>query len=220
MKKKIGFAILIIFVIIMSSVYADSPTLKYSYEKEVNGNSIFIMLGEHIENSNNESIANRYSESGLYNYDDISNPVWTIDFYAEENSIYISDDRQYLVRRGPMPEIGSLEQLAVSFYKNGELLKSYNISSFVRQEKRLPTTTSHFGWVKKYSIKNNKLYIITTNWKFFTIDITTGEMKGVIDTYPVPTSYFSIILILLATIVLLYILVRLFGNAIRKKEKQ
>ncbi len=44
-------------------------------------------------------------------------------------------------------------------------------------------------------------------------------MKGVIATYPVPISYFSIIIVLLATIVLLYIVVRLLGNVIRGMKK-
>jgi len=62
--------------------------------------------------------------------------------------VYLSDDGTYLVQMGPW-SVGSepeKEDLAVAFFKNGKMLKSYSTADLVKDPSKVAPTTSHYFW--------------------------------------------------------------------------
>ena len=80
-----------------TSLLADSPAPPEPYLLEsADGSLRFVMLPwyEYSLEVDNQI----YKQSGLYNADDATTPLWTIDWYSF--SVYLSDDGRYLVRPG------------------------------------------------------------------------------------------------------------------------
>jgi len=62
--------------------------------------------------------------------------------------IYLSDDGTYLVQMGPWSSGSEPENddLAVAFFKNGKMLKSYSTVDLVKDPTKVVPTTGHYFW--------------------------------------------------------------------------
>ena len=79
--------------------------------------------------------------------------IWkTIGWYSFRT--HLSDDGKYLVRMGNWPRGSELsgEDLAVAFYKEGQLIKSYSTKDLVKDRSAIEITVSHYSWLSE--IKN------------------------------------------------------------------
>ncbi len=152
-----------------------------SYQDIVgNDQYVFVMLVENSESLISSS-GEQYPSSGLYRNDGSNNPLWTVDWFAF--TVYVSSDGQHIARMGPWPSLKGkrepdVQELAVAFYENGELLKRYIISDLISKPKSLPSSVSHFEWKKDVSFDDTleRLTIITTEENKYVFDIKSGEM--------------------------------------------
>ena len=83
-----------------------------------------------------------YPASGLYRNDGSVEPLWTVEWFAD--GAILSADGVHLVRLGPWAS--SYDDLAVAFYRSGELLKAYSIADLVADPRSLFHSVSHFFW--------------------------------------------------------------------------
>ncbi|MDJ0904384.1 MAG: hypothetical protein QNI96_00080 [Woeseiaceae bacterium] len=169
-----------------STALADSPAPPYTYKIESeDGRYVFVMLtGLSAEEelwrlsegfgAEISAIKSQYPQSGLYSADDPSNPLWTVDWYA--HSVLPFSDGIHLVREGPWAVSGRSE--GVSFFANGELLKSYAVSDLVLAPWAMPHSISHFTWRKETSIDDESLSydVLTIHRESIRFDARTGEI--------------------------------------------
>ena len=74
--------------------------------------------------------------------------VWSVSgWYAF--STFLSDDGQFLVRMGNWPRgrEPSDEDLAVAFYKSGELLAQYSTKALIQHPDLVPRSVSHYDYI-------------------------------------------------------------------------
>jgi len=142
----------------------------------------------------------KYPKSGLYRNDGSAEPLWTIDWYSR-GGVHLFPDGKYLIRIGNWP-LGSpcneknysyeetlirlhnkqpigpirndkaLSQLAVAFYESGMLLKEYSIGDLTKEPSKLPTSISHFQWIKNkvYDDAKGQISIITYDGQMIVFD--------------------------------------------------
>jgi len=102
------------------------------------------------------------------------------------NRVFLTDDCRYLVRmgtwaRGKEP---SPEDLAVAFYKNGELLNSYSTLDLIKNKDNVHVTTGHYFWQSKdreYPRLENwsdTFYVKTIEEQLIEFNYKTGELKN------------------------------------------
>lgn len=129
------------------------------------------------------SIRQSYSKSGLY---DVNNPgrmLWSFDDsynrWHDDSSalLYATEDGKYLVKRS-----GILRADGLSFYKEGELLKNYNVDFF---EAKWPADSmSCFNnWFVKSEFERldeaaGRFYLTAPNQKTYIFDIYSGDFLG------------------------------------------
>jgi hypothetical protein len=80
--------------------------------------------------------------------------------------------------RGNTP---SDRELAVAFYKHGELLKSYSTKDLVCNPMSVETTVSHYRWILWASLEptwEKTFGIITTDSIQYIFDVATGEIAS------------------------------------------
>ena len=173
-------------MVLSSAVIADTPAPPSTYTIESDdGQYVFVMLSpldEELEfqtwnQSHRTEIAtvrDLYSQSGLYLADDSSAPLWTVDWYA--HSVILFSDGVHLVREGPWAMSGRSE--GVSFFADGELLKSYTVSDLVFARWLMPRTASHFMWRKETRVDDEALsyHITTLHLERIAFDARTGEI--------------------------------------------
>lgn len=114
--------------------------------------------------------------------DGTSRKLWSIDGYSFE--AYLSKDGQYFIRLGPWASgrKPSHKDVAVEFFKNGQLLRSYSTKDLVKDVSKVVPTAGHYFWRKKD--KNYPLdsalhfYIKTVDDLSYVFDITTGEITS------------------------------------------
>lgn len=96
-------------------------------------------------------------------------------------SVLISAGGQYIARLGPWPTMVSPanKTLALAFYKNGSLTKTYMISDLVLKPKELPHTVSHYNWGGDLKWAGNRwndtVQVTTKENETLKFDIKTGE---------------------------------------------
>ena len=180
-----------------SPALADSPARPFSYKRVVPGGKyVFVMIApktpeEDARPFNEETAAGireirrLYTRSGLYRADDATEPLWTVDWYADE--VEAASDAVHLVRHGPWPMFtrdGSArsgpdgDQEALSFFASGRLLRTYQIRELVDAPGRLPRSVSHFTWREDGRLDDSRSeYTLTTlDGNQFVFDIRTGEI--------------------------------------------
>lgn len=121
-----------------------------------------------------------YSRSGMYRNDGATEPLWTVDWYA--HGVEIVPDGVHLVRRSRTTTYRrdsrqpDLEQEAISFFANGQLLRTYHIGELVTNPNRLPRSDWGIGWSSEGSLDENRMeYTLTTmDGNRFTFDLRTG----------------------------------------------
>jgi hypothetical protein len=119
-------------------------------------------------------IRETFKKSGLYRNDGSTDPLWTVDWYADH--LVVASDGVHLVRHGPWPT--SKDDEAIAFFANGELLRSYQIRELVDIPILLPHSVSHFEWLKSDAFDETKLeYALTTyDGSRIVFDVRTGEI--------------------------------------------
>ncbi len=119
-------------------------------------------------------IRQQYRESGLYKLDGSGTPLWTVDWWA--GRVHVSSDGIHLVRLGPWPS--SLDEEALSFFANGKLMQTYEISQLISIELLLPHSVSHFQWFEEGHLNDvNLTYEVTTKDKnSFFFDLRSGKI--------------------------------------------
>ncbi len=173
------FLILLFFITLLgketSTVKADRVAPDRDYSVSVGDNFVFVIFAIGDSSWNKDPVLrDKYPASGLYRIDDPENPIWTVDWYSPR--VELSDDGRYLLRFGRWP--GSYAQLAVAFYRGGQLLEEYMISELVAEPERLPHSVSHFSWVYASEIGGDfeTLTIATYNKELYVFDMHTGKV--------------------------------------------
>jgi hypothetical protein len=112
--------------------------------------------------------------------DGSSRELWRIDGYAFE--AYLSKDGQHFIKIGPWPSgrAPSKEDVAVEFFKNGQLLKSYSTKDLIKDSSKVRPTSGHYFWRAKdgdYSfLSSNSFHTKTVDGISYVFDVTTGEI--------------------------------------------
>jgi hypothetical protein len=139
---KVMFSTIVAVIVFCSLIKADQESGIIPYMIDTNDKEfVFVMLGE--ENSQSD-ISGKYKKSGLYRKDNIAIPIWTVDWTAYCFPI----DEEYLVRKGKWAKKGNYDEEAVSFFKDGKLLKTYSVRDLVYFPWFLPHSSSHYEWMK------------------------------------------------------------------------
>ncbi len=168
----------------MANADSVSPPRTYTVESP-DGRFVFVMhapMPVEMEyrfwvdevNAEIRQIRERYPESGLYAADEPTTPLWTVDWYAY--SVIVFSDGVHLVREGPWPM--SRRDEGVSFFANGELLKTYSVSDLVLVPWLMPPTMSHFFWRANTGFDDEALTyrLLTLHLESHRFDVRTGEL--------------------------------------------
>lgn len=158
------------------SAYADSPIPPHTWERAV-GSYRFVMLDPY-DRTPQAAEGMRYPAAGLYRADGPPEPLWTVDWYAHEGEVFLSADGEYLARMGPWPQIDNFDELAVAFYRNGALTKSYRVRDLVEKPDSLPRSVSHYGWHGDvaYDPTQMRLTVATVTGLTYLFDVRTGSV--------------------------------------------
>lgn len=133
----------------------------------------------------NEEKLKDYLPSGLYrNVDNelSGNPLWMVDFYARK--VFLSNDGQALVVPGG--RASSPDDVGVSFYRQGEKIKSYKVLELYDSAWLYSRSLHGFSWTAdtRYLPDEEKYYIQTSSGKEYYFDIYSGRIirtyKGVL----------------------------------------
>jgi hypothetical protein len=97
--------------------------------------------------------------------------------------VFISSDGRYLVQLGPW-SVGDRPEpadLAVAFFKDGKLLKSYSTDQMLQDPLKIEKSVSHYVWRNHYcpcSLGSGDIFSLHTidGWTI-EFDATTGEIK-------------------------------------------
>jgi hypothetical protein len=165
---------------------ADSPAPPRSY-KEVapGGKYVFVMIAprtleDDVRGWNEETTAGTreirrvYARSGMYRNEGSAEPLWTVDWYA--HWVEVASDGVHLVRHGPWAS--STDQEAISFFANGELLRTYRIRELVDNPLMLERSVSHFFWEQDGRLDDARLeYALSTkDGNRLVFDLCTGQI--------------------------------------------
>jgi hypothetical protein len=102
------------------------------------------------------------------------------DWYSHD--VFLANDGDFLVRLGPWNS-GSQprkEDLAVAFYKEGRLLKSYSTAELMEDPKRVSRSVSHYEWRSSDApyLGMGEFWITTIEGRLFVFDLATGKIKS------------------------------------------
>ena len=77
------------------------------------------------------------------------------------------------------PWASDIEDLAVSFYRDGQELKAHRIRDLVRDESKLEHTVSHFFWRSslRYDDKKGLLFLKTKDSRSYRFSVKTGDIE-------------------------------------------
>lgn len=156
---------------------ADRPAPPRDYTKTTeNGEYIFVMLRpEDQQEKEYSDLRKKYKVSGLYRNDGSDEPLWTVDWYAF--GVLPNSDGRHLIRWGPWAS--STEQLALSFYEDGDEIKRYSIWELVCDETKLKHSVSHFQWLSEFVHDEDEgaLIIVTHDDRMYRFQLETGEVQ-------------------------------------------
>jgi hypothetical protein len=106
--------------------------------------------------------------------------LWRVEGYSFE--AYLSNDGQHFIRIGPWASgrEPSDEDVAVEFFSNGELLKSYSTNDLIKDASSVRPTSGHYFWRAKdgdYTfLSSNNFHLKTVDGISYIFDVTTGEI--------------------------------------------
>jgi len=190
---KIIIKSILAFFLLTPFSYADSPAMPRPYVETSNNGQYLIKM-----------IPAQYQKEGppipfvgiVYKLevDGELTELWRIsDRYSFE--VYLSKDGHYLVSMGPW-NVGhepADDDLAVSFYGNGTLLKSYSTSDLVKDKNAVARSVSHYMWLSRDKVDcnyqsdssldaqlridwTNTFHLKTIDGVRYEFDVTTGEI--------------------------------------------
>jgi hypothetical protein len=190
----------VVLLLLASSLAADEKPIAYpvpSVFPSPNENYRLVLVPPKTtdprlkENAAQQEIRQQYTTSGLYELGG-SKPLWTVDWFDYEN--FPANDGIHLVRfHGqnsiwrPYPSPKKLpdeliaEQLsspAVSFYKKGELLRTYTVRELVERPNDLPHTMKFILWNAGgvYTKDGERFVLMTQDARQLFFDVTTGKI--------------------------------------------
>lgn len=169
-------AAFILMLLWAESAYADKPIPPHSWERAV-GSYRFVMVWPY-DATPLASGERRYPASGLYRADGPAEPLWTVDWYAHEGEVFVAADGELLARMGPWPGSEDYDELAVAFYRNGKLTKSYHVSDLVKSPETLPQSASHYMWHNGVTFDPDqlRLSVATIPGITYIFDVKTGQI--------------------------------------------
>ncbi len=108
--------------------------------------------------------------------------LYRVDWYATH--VQLSNDGHYLVRFGPWAsDAQGLTDRAIAFYKDGTLLKSYQVKDLVHDSSSVDETISHYFWEASesgapsgFSANDTRFTVTTTDKKAYIFDLATGKI--------------------------------------------
>ncbi len=108
--------------------------------------------------------------------------LWRVSgWYAHQ--LYLSNDGVHLVRIGNWATGCELsdKQLAVAFYKQGDLLKKYSTRDLIKQENSIRCSVSHYQWraeteQPQWLGYDNDFYLTTIEGVEYRFSLTTGDI--------------------------------------------
>ena len=124
-----------------------------------------------------------YPASGLYRNDGSVEPLWTVDWFG---GAIVSTDGVHLVRTGRKTGLfyftggSSYHQLAVGFYRSGQLLKTYSVADLVADPQDLIYTASHVFWERAIALDEEagQLYLATLSGEEYYFNLSDGEIAS------------------------------------------
>ena len=166
----------IVLFMLCAPVFADTPMPPKDFlQTTENGDYLFVMLApDEVAKYQNQDIRGVYKQSGLYKNDGSTTPLWVVHWYSFV--VYPSSDGMHLVRTGPWAS--SVDELALSFHRNGQEIKSYAIKDLIRDEGKLSYTVSHFFWRSKLEFDDEKglVFLQTRDNQEYLFNIKNGEI--------------------------------------------
>lgn len=94
--------------------------------------------------------------------------------------VYLSDDIKYLVRIGDWPRGKKTKDtdLAIAFYNNGILVKSYSTKDLIKFPKAMPLTVSHYTFLREIIgfESSQNFSIVTSDNIEYKFDVTNGKI--------------------------------------------
>jgi hypothetical protein len=178
LSKRMFIILQIIIALFVLSVpaHADSPMPPKDFIRTTeNGKYLFVMLAPYEwAKYQDRDIRSVYKQSGLYKNDGSAILLWPVYWYSFE--VYPSSDGKHLARMGPWAS--SVDDLALSFYRDGQEIKSYMIKDLIRDEKKLSYTVSHFFWRSKLTFDDEKglVFLQTRDNQTYMFNTKTGEI--------------------------------------------
>ena len=123
--------------------------------------------------------------------EDQKDELWTTyNWYAQDMVIAWTGKGVCVIRFGPWPRghKATADQLAVAFYLEGKLLKSYSTLDIAGKADNVETSKSHYTVIKKHSTTRGPvdnrftLNVETVDGRIISFDPTTGETISTITT--------------------------------------
>ncbi len=108
--------------------------------------------------------------------------LWRVNWFAKK--VFLADDGSRLIRFGPWAkDKRGLTDNAISFYKQGKVLKQYLVKDLVKDKKSISATVSHYTWESCDSAvvsglsKDFKTYtLVTTDRMMYVFNTMTGKI--------------------------------------------
>lgn len=192
MFQQCRWPLAVVCLIVTMPAFADSPAPRSSY-KEVapGGQFVFVMIApstvevdvqrwNEAKAADIREIRRVYNRSGMYRNDGSTKPLWTVDWYA--HSVDLFPDGVHLIRHGPWAWLRDartpdLEVEAVSFFANGQLLRTYRVNELIDDPSRVRKSVSHYQWQEDGLVSGEFEYSISTlDGNRFVFDVRTGEL--------------------------------------------
>ena len=163
-------------------IYADSPAgerpriFVSEYWKTV---TFSMMPGKYAYTPNRVTVSPPYGIAHRLQADGSMKEIYRISgWYSHQ--VFVSMDAQYLVRMGPWNPGRKLskDHVAVEFYKDGKLLKSYSTKDLVKDPSKVEPTVSHYFWRGKTCKldADDKFTLDTIDGLRYVFDATSGEI--------------------------------------------
>lgn len=175
------------FLLLVSTFsYADKPVPPFPYVTTADfGSTYFIMVPEKAEFdpvNGYKIIKPAFGKAYELQDDGSSTLLWEVNGWFAF-STYLSDRGGYLVRMGDWPQGSkpSHEDMAVTFYHNGNEIKRYSTADLVKNKRKVEKTISHYFWLAKDSNYpklryDNTFLLKTIDGYLYEFDISTGNI--------------------------------------------
>lgn len=189
---RISFVCLIVLFCSLTNVFADSEQSQYPYITTSQGGRCFFFM-----KSDPNDIYNRQKGTGIC-YEITNNgefkELWrTEGWYSFRTFLVWASEGErpirqhlYLVRMGNWHRGNKLSEddLAVAFYKDGKLLKSYSTVDLIHDKSKVEKSVSHYQYLDdryepklEYNlIKNQRIFkLVTVDGIHYQFDVKTGK---------------------------------------------